>query len=138
MFNKQTPLIDRLSIDETHSRIRTWCASIFLLTLFFSPGLNGQGWESMAQKRPDARVVNRNALFKPTAKTYGLPMKVGVSLGPPKVEGILQCNQNETTCMVMRMPLLSQTDPRIDSDVQDMGPWGCYDTSILTVILTDL
>ena len=137
MFKKRTSLIARLNVDKTHS-VRALLAAISLLTVVLSPELTGQSWKSMAQRRLDPRVVNRNSLFKPTAKTYGLPMKVGNSIGPPKIKGILQCNQNETTCTVMHMPLLWQTDPLIDSDVQDMGPWGCYDTSILTVILTDL
>ena len=36
------------------------------------------------------------------------------------------------------MPLASQTDPRIDADVQNQSPWGCYLVSIVTMTVTAL
>lgn len=51
---------------------------------------------------------------------------------------ILACNPVGTTCTVQMMPALCQTDPRIDTDVTDMGPPGCYDTSIVSVAIAAL
>ncbi|MCP3142964.1 hypothetical protein [Pyxidicoccus xibeiensis] len=42
------------------------------------------------------------------------------------------------TCTVLNMPLLHQSSSLIDVDVQWMSPWGCYDTSIATVLNTAL
>ena len=52
--------------------------------------------------------------------------------------GNLECSEDRLSCTVRNMPLLAQADPALDSDIKEMGLVGCYDTSILTVILTAL
>lgn len=55
------------------------------------------------------------------------------------VTGILECKDAQRTeCLVRNMPLIQQTDPRLDPDLKDMAGVGCYDTSIVTVIATAL
>lgn len=51
---------------------------------------------------------------------------------------ILTCDLTGT-CVVKNMPLLCQSDARIDDDVElKQGPTGCYDASIMMVALTAL
>lgn len=56
----------------------------------------------------------------------------------PVNSGILECSRNVDECVIANMPLLWQSDPRIDPDVQSNSTDGCYDTSIVTVILAAL
>lgn len=80
--------------------------------------------------------ITRNSLYVRTRPGFGIPINPRKLLGPRK--GILECDRPGTTCNVANMPLLSQSDPRIDNDVKDMEDYGCYDTSIVTVVLTAL
>jgi hypothetical protein len=51
---------------------------------------------------------------------------------------MLDCN-TQGVCLVRNMPLLSQSDWRIDNDVESkMGPAGCYDACITTAAITAL
>jgi hypothetical protein len=85
--------------------------------------------------------INDRKLYKPTSKGFGMPLKK-VEYPNPVNLGILSCQTGKmgilTSCVVRNMPLLNQTDPRLDADIKDMGLSGCYDTSIATVILTAL
>lgn len=46
----------------------------------------------------------------------------------------MDCPNGATgACTVRNMPLLLQTDPRVDVDVANMGPAGCYDASVTIV-----
>ena len=74
----------------------------------------------------------------PTAPGFARPLKFQV-LTKPFITGVLSCSPKDVNhCIVRNMPLINQGDPRLDNDVKDQGNWGCYDTSILTVILTAL
>jgi len=80
----------------------------------------------------------RSLPFKPTPRGAG-KAAVGFDLNSLKSKkGILSCDLAGVNCVVMNMPLLNQGDSRIDNDVADMKNWGCYDTSIVTVIATAL
>ncbi|MCS7030667.1 MAG: hypothetical protein NZL92_03930 [Gloeomargarita sp. SKYG116] len=79
--------------------------------------------------------IDAPGLLIPTRPGYAKPALT--NLNKTTQQGILDCDILGA-CMVRNMPLLTQTDPRLDADVKDMGPVGCYDTSILTVILTAL
>ncbi|WP_164014659.1 hypothetical protein [Pyxidicoccus trucidator] len=64
---------------------------------------------------------------------------LGEVRGDIKVGSSMDCPTGTSgTCTVLGMPLLSQTSNLIDVDVQSMSPWGCYDTSIATVVNTAL
>jgi hypothetical protein len=85
--------------------------------------------------------INDRKLYKPTQKGFGVPLRK-VEYTSAVNQGILSCQRGNlgilANCVVRNMPLLTQTDPRLDADIKDMGPLGCYDTSIATVILTAL
>ena len=100
------------------------CAAIFVPTTF-------------AQPKFETAIRIRDLKVAPTAKDFGKPVKI-IDLTRGYKKGILDCDVTGNNCTVMNMPLLSQLDPRIDKDVQDMSPWGCYDTSITTIISTAL
>ncbi|HXG82833.1 MAG TPA: hypothetical protein VNI84_02305 [Pyrinomonadaceae bacterium] len=100
------------------------CAAIFVPMTF-------------AQPKFDTAIRVRNLKVAPTAKDFGKPVKI-IDFTRGYKKGILDCDVFGNNCTVMNMPLLSQVDERIDKDVQWMSPWGCYDTSITTVISTAL
>lgn len=80
--------------------------------------------------------------FKPTATNFGKPVKLPLNMTAKK--GILDCNSVQDspteTCVVRNMPLINQNDSRIEDrdSLGDVPLFGCYDTSILTVILATL
>jgi len=51
-----------------------------------------------------------------------------------KQKGILSC-ATDKDCRVMGMPLLWQSDPRVDAGFEPEKGVGCYDTSIVSVII---
>ncbi len=80
----------------------------------------------------------RSVVFIPTPKDFGKPLtaaEVGmVNVIAPKQKGILAC-ATEKKCRVMNMPLLWQSDPLIDAGFEPEKGVGCYDTSIVSVII---
>ena len=113
--------------------------SVILMLFFVSSLLTAATADVSAQFKPQ-RLDDRKA-YRATPKGFGMPIaKVIYSNGVDK--GILRCQPGKmgilVNCVVKNMPLLLQTDPRLDSDVADSGPNGCFDTSLVTVILTAL
>lgn len=100
--------------------------------------LNTLATNGFAQRRmSESAFRSKNITFVPTSKGTFKPT-VTINLSKSNKKGILDCDMSYTNCMVSNMPLLNQSDPRIDRDLHDMSPWGCYDTSIVTVINTAL
>ena len=100
------------------------CAAVLVPTTF-------------AQRKIETAIRVRELTVAPTAKDFGKSVKI-IDFTRGYKKGILDCDVFGNNCTVMNMPLISQTDERIDKDVQDMSPWGCYDASITTVISTAL
>src|SRR5688500_7364364 len=109
-------------------------------TLVFGQGPIG-GSTSRLSLHPNVARMNNRRAFKPTQKGFGIPLKK-VLLSNSVDQGILSCERGHmgvlARCVVRNMPLLNQMDDRLDGDVKALGPWGCYDTSIATVLLTAL
>jgi hypothetical protein len=84
-----------------------------------------QIWNSTRSSEFEATESDRFVVASP-ARLHG------------RIEGILDCDAMGRICVVRNMPHLVQSDPRVVSDVREMGGAGCYDTSIVTVALTAL
>lgn len=98
--------------------------------------LSGLAGDSLAQR--DVTPLTKQQTI-PTAVNFGKPITVAANLASMGlIKGILTCDINYLNCTVRNMPLLNQSDPRIDGDLKYLSPWGCYDTSIVTVISTAL
>lgn len=90
--------------------------------------------------QPNAGQLNLEdrKFLVPTAPGFARPLNNQIGI-KPFTTGVLSCMTKDVNdCIVRNMPLINQGDPRLDNDVKDAGNWGCYDTSILTVILTAL
>jgi hypothetical protein len=74
----------------------------------------------------------------PTASNYGHPVTGYIPL--PEKHGILACEAGWQVCRVRNMPLITQTDSRLElpAALAYLPSVGCYDTSIVTVVLTAL
>ncbi len=88
-----------------------------------------------------ASVMVADDLLVTGAKIVPTSTPVMVPAGPFTLlesdGSILSCSKRgQLVCEVRNMPLLLQTDPRVDWDLRANAEVGCYDTSILTVILT--
>jgi hypothetical protein len=85
--------------------------------------------------------INDRRNFVATPKGFGMPIRK-VEYSDAIDKGILRCQKGRMgiliNCVVRNMPLFLQTDPRLDTDVTEMGPNGCFDTSIATLIITAL
>lgn len=72
--------------------------------------------------------------FVPTTTDFRQPA-VNADVGMiGKEKGILVC-PTDNNCRVMGMPLLWQSDPRVDAGYEPEKGVGCYDTSIVSVII---
>ncbi len=106
----------------------------FLSAVLIQPGFNLPG-TTHAQIKVNQKITKDPSL-KPTPRNFAVPVSIPRLSAVKK--GILECGPGGLNCTVMNMPLLNQMDPRLDKDVRDVGPWGCYNTAIVTVILTAL
>lgn len=89
-------------------------------------------------------VVVGRELMAPTRADFAKHYTLKTSTNTVKA-GILDCEQTmfrgrmlSETCMTRNMPLIEQTDPRIDAALAPWAGVGCYDTSLLTIMLTQL
>ncbi len=83
------------------------------------------------------RAVVKDVRYSPTPHDYAIALAHQARYFAVK-SGILECSSNAEDCAIANMPLLAQGDPLIDADVQSNSNYGCYDTSIVTVILASL
>jgi hypothetical protein len=74
----------------------------------------------------------------PTPSHFAHPVTKYIPL--PEKHGILACESEWQYCRVRNMPLILQTDPRLylPAKLAYLPPVGCYDTSIVTIVLTAL
>ena len=98
-----------------------------------------QGLARPTQPKVKPRNLEYRKFLVPTAPGFARPFNKVQYITTPFTTGVLRCKTRDVDdCIVRNMPLINQGDPRLDNDVKDAGNWGCYDTSILTVILTAL
>lgn len=83
-------------------------------------------------------------LRQPTFRPGGTPVRVELT-GDVVDVGILRCARRKLgtmvvseECMTRNMPLIEQTDYRIPPELIEAAKVGCFDTSILTVLRTQM
>lgn len=83
-------------------------------------------------------ALTSSQAYVPTPRNFGHPVVEYIPL--PEIHGILSCVASWNVCRVRNMPLLDQSDPRLHlaPDHAYLAQYGCYDTSIVTVVLTAL
>ncbi|TRW14950.1 hypothetical protein [Glacieibacterium frigidum] len=92
----------------------------------------------------NAQLTVPRELMAPTRADLARPLVLKTTKATVKA-GILDCEQTlfrgrvlGEQCMTRNMPLIEQTDPRIDAALAPWAGVGCYDTSLLTIMLTQL
>lgn len=95
-----------------------------------------RGQELTPEARMKLNVMERSAV--PTPRNFAKPLLASQLRVSGKIvtkkTGILEC-WTDKSCMVMNMPLLNQMDERVDQAVWEARPFGCYDASIVSVIV---
>lgn len=90
------------------------------------------------------RGAPADLLKQPTFRPGGTAIKIELT-GDVVDQGILRCSRKKLgtavvseECVTRLMPLIQQTDPRIPKELQASADVGCFDTSMLTVLRTQM